>query len=240
MNAGLYRAAKNADMPLHQHKYWELVYYCSGAVDCLVEDTKRPGQAGLYWLTPPGINHGENAVTAYACYWIALDYPASGDWPLFLQDDERQHVERVCQQIVFEFDGKSAGRERMLELLGEQVRMLIDRASSEKILAPAEQSILRAERWMEEHCAQPLAIREVARESGVSISGLRKYFHTLRGCSPRDHLRRVRFDKAMKLLRTSSHKLEMVAELCGYDSASHLSRSVKEFSGRTPGQIRAG
>jgi AraC-like DNA-binding protein len=238
LTAGLYRAAKNIHMPLHQHNHWELVYYRSGTVDCLVEDKKRPGHTALFWLTPPGVNHGELALTAYSCYWIALDNSARGDRPLFFDDDANEAMGRVCQQIAVEWGGKSAGRERMLELLSEQMGCLLDRAQSEETLSLAEQTVLRAERWIEEQGGQPLSIQEVAREVGVSSSSLRNYFNSVRHVSPRAHVLQVRLDKAIRFLRTSSHKLETIAELCGYDSASHLTRHVKKFSGMTPGHMR--
>jgi AraC-like DNA-binding protein/quercetin dioxygenase-like cupin family protein len=241
LNAGLYRAAQGVDMPLHQHTYWELVYYQAGTVDCLVESTSRPGHVGLYWLTPPGINHGEKAVTAYACYWIALQgtAPEAGERPTFLDDDLNRVMGNLCQQITAEWGGASAGRERMLALLGEQMGLLLERAKAERIMAPAKQAVLRAERCLEERCSQPVTLREVAREVGVSPSALRKYFHGVRGFSPRTHLHRMRCERAVRFLRTSSLKLETIAELCGYDSASHLSRCVKALTRRTPGQIRA-
>jgi len=240
LSAGLHQAAKNVHVPLHRHTHWELVYYQSGAVDCLIEDKTHPGHVGLYWLTPPGVNHGEKALTAYACYWIALDSAATGDWPVFLDDDSHQAMGRVCQQIVVEWGGKSEGRERMLGLLSEQMGCVLDRAASERVLSPAERTVLRAERWIEEQCGQPLAIHHVAREVGVSPSALRNYFNVVRGRSPRNHVQQVRFNKAVRFLRTSNLKLDTVAELCGYDSASHLTRCVKKFTGQTPGQIRAG
>jgi AraC-like DNA-binding protein len=240
LSAGLHQAAKNVHMPLHRHTHWELVYYRSGTVDCLIEDKIRPGHVGLYWLTPPGVNHGEKAVTDYACYWIALDYAATGGYPIFLDDDSHQAMGRVCQQIVLEWGGKSAGRERMLELLAEQMGCLLNRAGSEKVLSRPAQTVARAERLIEEKCGQPLTIREVAQAIHASVSTLRGYFRTVRGCSPRDHLQQVRLGKAISFLRTSTLKLEAIAELCGYDSASHLTRCVKKFTGQTPGQIRAG
>jgi AraC-like DNA-binding protein len=239
VNAGLYQAAKGVHMPLHRHTYWELVYYRMGAVDCLIEDQSRAGHIGLYWLTPPGVNHGERALTAYSCYWIALEDAATGDAPFFLDDDRHHAMEHICGQIVAEWGGRALGRNRMLRLLSEQMSCLLDRAASERILSLAEQTVLRAERWMEEQFGRPLTIRHVAREVGVSPSALRNYFHAVRGRPPRAHLQQVRLDKAIGFLRTSNLKLESVAELCGYNSASHLTRCVKTFARQTPGQIRA-
>ncbi len=227
-------------MPLHQHTHWELVYYQAGTVDCLIESDTRPGHAGLYWLTPPAINHGEMAVTAYACYWIALQgaAPDAGERPLFLDDNLNRAMGNLCQQILAEFRSNSAARERMLELLAEQMGLLLERAKAECVLGPAEQAVLRAERCLEERCSQPVTLCEVAREVGVSPSALRSYFHRVRGFSPKAHLGKMRCDRAIRFLRTSSLKLEAIAELCGYDSASHLSRCIKALTNRTPGQIR--
>jgi transcriptional regulator GlxA family with amidase domain len=116
--------------------------------------------------------------------------------------------------------------------------LLLKRAHAEHAMAPGEQAVLRAERCLEERCAERVTLHEVAREIGVSPSALRQYFHDVRNCSPREHLRRLRCDKAVRFLRTSSLKLEAIAELCGFDSASHLSRCVKAFTGKAPGRLR--
>lgn len=240
LSAGSYQAARNVHFPPHQHAQWELVYYRSGTVVCVMGKEKYPGHVGRVWLTPPGVTHAERAITAYSNYFIALDLAETDRWPAFLDDDRHHSLGRVCQQIVIEWGRRPEERERMLQLLSEQLGCLLDRACSEKVLSPAEQAVVRAERWIEEGAARSLTIREVALGVGVSASALRGYFRTIRGCSPREHLQRVRLDKAVCLLRTSNLKLEMVAELCGYDSASHLTRSVKKVFGQTPGQMRAG
>lgn len=126
----------------------------------------------------------------------------------------------------------------MLELLAEQLGHLLDRVSLETVLSRPAQIVVKAERVIEERCSQPLTILEVAKAVHTSDSTLRGYFQTVRGYSPREHLQQVRLGKAIGFLRTSTLKLDAVAELCGYDSASHLTRSVKKSTGQTPGQIR--
>jgi transcriptional regulator GlxA family with amidase domain len=126
----------------------------------------------------------------------------------------------------------------MLDLLAGQLDCLLSRVSSEKVLSRPAQAVARAERMIEESGGKPLAIRDVAAAVHASPSALRDYFRALRGCSPREHLQQVRVANAVRFLRTSTLKLEAVAELCGYDSASHLTRSVKKSTGLTPGQIR--
>lgn len=240
LSAGVYQAAKGVHFPPHKHSHWELVYYRSGRVDCLMKGQKRVGYPGLVWLTPPGVTHAERAVAAYANYYIALEIKKGNRWPAFLDDDADRSLGHVCRQIVVECRRPAAQRSRMLELLAGQLDCLLGRVSSEKVLSRPAQAVARAERMIEENGGRPLAIRDVAAAVHASPSALRDYFRTLRGCSPREHLQQVRIGKAIRFLRTSTLKLEAVAELCGYDSASHLTRCVKKSTGLTPGQIRRG
>jgi len=238
LSGGTHEAGKGVHFPPHYHSHWELVYYRSGSVGCVMEGRMRRGYPGLVWLTPPGITHAERALTAYANYFIALDLKNTNEWPPFLDDDADRSLGRVCQQIVIESNRATEEKPRMLELLGEQLGRLLNRVSRETVLSRPAQTVAKAERLIEERCGQPLAIREVAQAVHTSASTLRGYFQAVRGCSPREHLQRIRLGRAIGFLRTSTLKLEAVAELCGYDSASHLTRCVKKSTGQTPGQIR--
>jgi AraC-like DNA-binding protein len=238
LSAGAYQAAKGVHFPPHRHSHWELVYYRSGAVGCLMSGKSCRGYPGLVWLTPPGITHAERAVSAYANYYLALDLKNVNPWPAFLDDDADGSLGRICQQIVIECNRASEERSRMLELLAEQLVCLLNRISAETVLSHPTQTVTKAERLIEEGCGQSLTIYEVAQAVHTAPSTLRGYFKSVRGCSPRDYLRQVRLGKAIGFLRTSTLKLEVVAELCGYDSASHLTRCVKKSTGQTPGQIR--
>ena len=85
---------------------------------------------------------------------------------------------------------------------------------------------------------QRLKIYEIAEKIGVSVSGLRAAFQTVRGRSPLTILREIRCQRTVALLHNSTHTLEALAELCGYDSASHLSWEIKRFTGKAPGKLR--
>ena len=83
-----------------------------------------------------------------------------------------------------------------------------------------------------------LSVEEVARRAAVSVSALRKAFVEVRGHHPMEARNKRRVERAVRLLRQSTLKLEAVASMCGFDSASHLSRRVKEMMGSSPGQLR--
>ena len=238
LSAGAYAAAKGVDFPPHQHAQWELVYYRSGALECVMAGESSPGYPGLIWLTPPKVTHAERAVNAYANFYVALEIRNPQDWPAFLDDDADRSVERICQQIVIEAGRANPERSQLMDLLAKQLALVLNRVASEKAVARPALVVSRAERVIEERCAQPLTIRDVAKAVHCSPSALRSYFQTTRRSSPREHLQQVRLGRAIGFLRTSNLKLDAVAELCGYDSASHLTRCVKKAMGKTPGQLR--
>ena len=206
----------------------------------MTKGVSHPGYPGLVWLTPPGVTQAELAVadSDYANYYVLFDLKNAGEWPAFFDDDVDHSLGRICQQIVLEWRSVTEERSRMLELLAEQLGFLLNRAASEKVQSRPAKTVAQAERFIEEKCSQSLTIRAVAQAVHSSTSALRGYFKTEHGCSPRKYLQQVRLGKAISFLRTSTLKLEAVAELCGYDSPSHLIRCVKKSTGKTPGQIR--
>jgi AraC-like DNA-binding protein len=97
---------------------------------------------------------------------------------------------------------------------------------------------MRAEALIEERYRGPLRVIDVAAEIGCSASALRSYFATFRNTSPRAYLKSVRMRHAMAFIRNSTLTLQAIAEQCGFDSSSHLSRRVKEVTQQSPGRLR--
>ena len=53
-----------------------------------------------------------------------------------------------------------------------------------------------------------------------------------------DYLQALRVRSALGMLRNGDAGLETIADACGYDSASHLSRHIKRATGVSPGALR--
>ncbi len=238
IGAGAYQAPTGVDFPPHQHHTWELVYYRNGYIQCPVGHEQYSSQPGMLLLTPPHTVHAEIAVTAYSNYYIAVDAPADHPWGRRCYDDQDRNLESICRAMVREWGGRSPDRETMLELLLCQLDILLRRARSQQQISDGESVVRAAERLLEERFASEITIEQAAREIGVSPSNLRALFARLRGNSPLAHLHAVRLRRATEFLRNSSLTLERIAALCGYDSASHLSRHVKRATGKSPGALR--
>jgi transcriptional regulator GlxA family with amidase domain len=179
---------------------------------------------------------------------VGLELPADIGWPHWVEDDRHQSIANVIRGIIQEHHrpaedckGESDVNEReneMLILLLQQLGLLLRRAQREHVVSPRERLVTRAEQWLSEKCAEPLRLADLARSLGTCPASLRSAFAAERGRSARAFLQETRLQKALSIIKSSSIKLEAIAEMAGYDSASHLTRVIKKATGQTPGALR--
>lgn len=248
--AGLHHAEKGQHYPEHHHPTLELILYRTGHIEwhgkAQEETVVVTTQPGMVLVTPPNIWHHERALTSYSHVYFLIDQVVFAGFfraHTFKEvrtffDDRNHNLERVMVALAREWHGHHLHRERMIEHLFNEMVILFERLETEPEPAPAERLVRKVERMLEERFATPPTIPELAAELGVSSSLLRMNFAKLRGYSPKAYLQTVRLNRVLDLIKGSSLSLEDIADLTGYDSASHLSRHVKQATGQTPGALR--
>ena len=237
LRAGTWEMAAGKGYPLHRHTSWEIVYYRSGYVEGLVGDDIYEGRPGVLLAIPPGVMHGELAHIATQDFWIQFDGPEIA-WPRLCVDDAQHSIGQLCAAIVRECQEQPLKQDEMNALLLGQLYILLMRMAEQPKLSAAERMVRHVEIIMAERYTAPLKVNELAREVGVSDTYLRAQFVRLRGTTPSEHMQTVRVRHAVTLLQTSTLTLETIAETCGYNSASHLTRHIKRATGKTPGALR--
>ena len=86
-----------------------------------------------------------------------------------------------------------------------------------------------------------IGVRELTAEIGCSRRHLAARFRDEVGVAPKLLGRILRFEAALAALRTPQGPgLGEIALGCGYYDQAHLNRDVRDFSGLTPAQVRAG
>ena len=85
----------------------------------------------------------------------------------------------------------------------------------------------RSLRFIWEHC-----------QENISVKDLVNAFIEHLGRTPGEELHRARIERARKLLRESNHKIEVVAGMCGYQSANSFCVAFKQATGFSPKQFR--
>ena len=236
--ANTYEARQSQDYPEHQHGTWELIYYRTGYINCVVAGESFRSRPGMLLVIPPQTPHHDVATTAYKQFFVRLQSEAAPAWQNVYYDDPEHTLSALFVGLVREWRGHTSDRDDMLTLLLGQLDLLLQRGKDAPEPTVAEHLVRAAERLLEERSNPAPRIQDVAAAVNVSPSTLRAHFAELRGYSPKTYLQTVRQARALELISGSDLCLAEVAELCGYHSASHLSRHIKRDTGRTPGSFR--
>ena len=81
---------------------------------------------------------------------------------------------------------------------------------------------------------KPLRIAGLARQLGMSVSGLHHHFKAATGMSPLQFQKQFRLQEARRLLLAGDVDAATAGYRVGYDDASHFSREYRRFFGEPP------
>ncbi len=100
--------------------------------------------------------------------------------------------------------------------------------------------VQRAVRYIDEHHARDIGLRDIAKAANYSPFHLARLFKRSMGVPPHQYLIQARVRRAHALLSmgTGSTSLAEVAAACGFADQSHLTRHYKRVLGVTPGRVR--
>lgn len=101
-------------------------------------------------------------------------------------------------------------------------------------LGISNRALLKVLAFMEGEIETPSPRERLAGLAGVSVRHLERLFRRHLGCTPGEHYRRLRLDRARKLLRQTGLSVLEVAVACGFASASHFSRAFRAEFGHPP------
>lgn len=94
------------------------------------------------------------------------------------------------------------------------------------------------QRRIEAHPEYAWSVSGMAFEAGVTPTHLRRIFHALLGCSPKQWLAQVRMHATQELLLHTDHNLSTIAERVGICDAFQLSRQFRSWQGTSPSAYR--
>src|SRR5207249_9471914 len=95
-------------------------------------------------------------------------------------------------------------------------------------------SIARAVARLRHDFDQPLRIEQMARELGMSVSGLRQHFKAVTAMSPSQFQKQLRLQEARRLMLSENLDAASAAYRVGYHDASHFNREYKSLFGVPP------
>jgi AraC-like DNA-binding protein len=124
----------------------------------------------------------------------------------------------VIREIVFRLlKGEQGGRLRQIAVLG---------GHAHRIAVALER--------LREDFDRPLRIEDVARESGMSVSGFHHHFKAVTAMSPLQFQKRMRLQEARRLMLGEDLDAGSAGQRVGYGDASHFTRDYKRLFGAPP------
>ncbi|MES2127287.1 MAG: AraC family transcriptional regulator [Pseudomonadota bacterium] len=102
---------------------------------------------------------------------------------------------------------------------------------------PAYRKLAALARTIQQDYAEPLPMAQLAREAGMSVAQVERYFLRIFGITPRQMIIKARLDAAARLL-AGKDSIASIAQACGYGDHSAFTRQFKATVGMTPAQYR--
>jgi LacI family transcriptional regulator len=115
---------------------------------------------------------------------------------------------------------------------------IVERGSTGGV-AIGDSNVAAAIHFMRNHLSERLTMSRIADEVAVSRRTLERKFDVLTGGSPQQELRRLRVERAKRLLINTDLDIKDIAKKCGFIHVQRLTNILKEYTGFTPAKYRA-
>ncbi len=152
-----------------------------------------------------------------------------------LSDQLSGSVIRLLECLKCPLDSRMLGRQMVREIIYRVLREEKDGALL--ALANRNEHFIRIARVLKEvhaDSAKSFSVESMSKRAGMSSAAFRLNFKLVTGNSPIQYLKRIRLDRAKRLMIHDGYNPGAAAKAVGYESASQFSREFKRQFGVTP------
>ncbi|MBZ2168591.1 GlxA family transcriptional regulator [Marinobacter sp. F4216] len=103
----------------------------------------------------------------------------------------------------------------------------------------ADRTILELQDWLDANYTNPVTLRDLCQQTGLSERSLFRRFRAATGDTPTTYLQLLRIEHVRQRLESSRQAIEDIIHSAGYEDVSSFSRLFKKHTGMAPGAYRA-
>lgn len=255
------------ELPEHLHDWYEIVYIYRGKGTFFIDHTFYDMQQGDVFAIPGNTIHrampeDTDPITSTAVYFNpALIQNASfGDafsyLKLFdqskrrnqfnyaLQREYQQKIDHCLAEIWAEYQNKDTGYENALLIGLHMLLLYLNRYSKHEDLTERVSSS-QGTGWIEDtliyidtNLHQPLNINMLAQKASVSPAHFSRVFKQILGRNVTAYITTKKILLAKEKLRHTHHKVDVIAQQCGFQSMPHFYRTFQKYVRMTPANYR--
>lgn len=102
----------------------------------------------------------------------------------------------------------------------------------------ADEKILQAQEYMEQHFSSPVSMDSVASDLCMSPRHFKRRFKNATGDTPQTYLQRLRIEEAKQKLETTLDSFDEITWKVGYESSNSFRRLFKKYTGLSPREYK--
>jgi AraC family transcriptional regulator len=196
------------------------------------------GAAGLL-LRPAGMEHEDVfADEGSACFNVEMTPELSGERPLAAGTFAGGRPEWLAIRLLIELREREEGLADPV-FIEAHVAELVATLAPGSPLASIPDRVARVIAMLSDEPSAKWSLRDLAREADVHPVHLARAFRRHVGESVGQVLRRLRVERACRMLLETSSSLADIAVTTGFADQAHLTRVFRRHTGTTPARYRA-
>lgn len=98
----------------------------------------------------------------------------------------------------------------------------------------ADESVLAAQNWLEDHYTETVDMNAVAKANGMSRRTFERRFKKATGDTPLFYLQKTRVEAAKKMIETENATFDEISYRTGYENSGHFREIFKKHTGLLP------
>lgn len=202
---------------------------CAGQDQIILLDCRQPHQ---YYCSDSSeflwFHFNGNSSSAYAEYLFE-------QFGIVYSGEQIPRLRRDFTDILAEAQAVVANEHR-LSLHVSQI--LCQLADAHKHIGARNQLIGPAIDYIRRNYADPITLDTLVDACSISKPHLIRCFKKYMNCTPHEYLLSYRLLQSKQQLVGTTQSLEVIAEQCGFHSASHFTRAFRKSTGSTPSEFR--
>jgi PAS domain S-box-containing protein len=145
-------------------------------------------------------------------------------------------------ELIVRADGRLGwfltSKTRLVNDAGEVLGVAVMSVDLQSQMNSAHSGLAEALSVVRNDVARPWRVADIAALAGLSSTQLERLCRRTLGMSPRGLLQRIRLERAVSLLSTTSQTAGEIAAACGFYDQSSFTRQFRAVLGLTPGAFR--
>jgi AraC-like DNA-binding protein len=223
------------------HHRYVLILFLQSAGTVFIQRKRVSAQEKQAVLIRPFEPH-YYALPSGKIFWLFITFELPIDSPFaFLRQPcpVSDRAIQLLQDLMHAYkSGDAAACRLLLPLLLYEINRSQETIGAGPAADPGHHLAEKVNRYIHDHLKESITIRDLSRHCGVSSSHLRLKFRKTMGVSLGQYIRRIRFDHACCLLKTTDRTVSETAWQCGFTSPAVFCRAFKRETGKTAKNFR--